>query len=49
KLLSFATGEDINIADRESIELIINKTRENDFGLRSIIQAAVETPAFRNK
>jgi hypothetical protein len=49
KLISYATGEEANLADRESIELIIKKTRENDFGLRSIIQAAIETPAFRNK
>jgi hypothetical protein len=49
KLLSYATGEDVNLADRESIELIIEKTRVNDFGLRSIIQAVIDTPTFRNK
>lgn len=49
KLLSYATGANATLADRESLDLVIHSTKEKNFGLRSMIQAVVDTPAFRMK
>ena len=49
KLLIYATGADIQFADREVIEQIVRDTRGRDHGLRSILHAVVQCRCFLNK
>lgn len=49
KLLTYATGADVQFADREAIEQIVQQTRANNFGLRSILHAVVQSRCFLNK
>ena len=49
KLMIFATGADIQFADREVVDEIMNKAREKDFGLRTIVHEIVGSRVFLNK
>lgn len=49
KLLVYATGTELQFADREVIELIVNGAREEQFGLRSILHGVVQSRCFLNK
>lgn len=49
KLLSYATGANTTLADRESLDAVIDSTKQNNFGVRSIVHAIVDTPTFRMK
>jgi hypothetical protein len=49
KLLIYATGADLQFADREVIEQIVRDTREKSFGLRSILHAVVQSRCFLAK
>jgi hypothetical protein len=49
KLLSYATGANTTLADRESLDAVIHSTKQNNFGVRSIVHAIVDTPTFRMK
>jgi hypothetical protein len=46
KLLTYATGASPQFADRQTIDSIVEKSRTNDYGLRSIIHEIVQSPAF---
>ncbi len=49
KLLTYATGGLPHFTDRETIEEIVSRTREDDFGLRSIVHEVVQSEVFRSK
>lgn len=49
KLVVYATGAPIAFSDRKAIEQIVKKTKNNDYGLRSIIAEVVASPLFLNK
>lgn len=49
KLIAFATGAEIQFADREEVERILDATRENGFPLRSLIHHVVASRMFRNR
>ncbi len=49
KLTVYATGAEIQFADREKIEAILNRTAANDFPVRDIIHEVVQSELFRNK
>ena len=49
KLLIYATGADLQFADREVIEQIVRDIRANNHGLRSILHAVVQCRCFLNK
>jgi hypothetical protein len=49
KLLIYATGADVQFADREVIEQIVHETRASNHGLRSILHAVVQSRCFLNK
>lgn len=49
KLLIYATGAEIQFADRQAIEQILHDTRNNNHGLRSILHAVVQSRCFLNK
>ncbi len=49
KLLIYGTGAPITFADREIVDQIVDTTADNDYGLRSLLQAVVVSPIFLNK
>lgn len=48
RLLTYATGRVMTFADREAIEAILDKTRADDHGFRSILHQVVASPVFQN-
>ena len=49
QLMIYATGADIQFADREVIEQIVAKVRAKDYGLRSLVHEIVQSRVFLNK
>ncbi len=49
KLLTYATGADVQFADREVVEQIVREARANHYGFRSLLHAVVRSRAFLNK
>lgn len=49
KLLTYATGGAPQSADQAEIEAIVDKIREKDYGLRTLIHEIVQSKLFRNK
>ena len=49
KLLVFATGAPIELADEEEVEKIVEAARERKFGLRSLVHEIVQSSIFQKK
>jgi cytochrome c553 len=49
KLLVYATGADLQFADREVVEQLVAKSRDKDYRFRSLLHDVVETRMFLNK
>jgi len=49
KLMVYATGAEIEFADREQVEKILDQTKDEGYRVRSLIHAVVESDLFRNK
>jgi hypothetical protein len=49
KLFSYATGANVELADREDIRAIVKSARENNYGFRTLIHTVISSPAFRQK
>jgi len=49
KLMVYATGADIQFADREVVEQIVAKLRAKNYGLRSLVHEIVQSRVFLNK
>ena len=49
KLLAYSTGAPIQFADRDSIRTVVQQSAEDDYGIRALIQAVVESPTFLTK
>ena len=49
KLMIYATGADIQFADREVIEQIVVRSREQKYGFRSLILEVVHSRVFLSK
>ena len=49
QLITYATGTPVRFSDREVLEEILNKSKESDYGLRSLIHEIVQSPLFRRK
>ncbi len=49
QLVAYSTGGEIQFADREEIQAILDRTREDDFPMRDIIHEVVQSKLFRNK
>ncbi len=49
KLLIYATGADIQFADREVVEQIVARLRGRNYGFRSLVHEVVQSRVFRNK
>jgi hypothetical protein len=48
-MLTYATGEPTTPIDQPSIDAIVEMTAEDDYGLRSLIHALVQSEIFRHK
>ena len=48
-LIVYATGHQIEISDRETIDGILTDTKDTEHGLRSIVHAVIQSDLFRNK
>lgn len=49
QLVVYSTGGEIQFADREEVKAILDRTREDDFPVRTIIHEVVKSKMFRNK
>ena len=49
KLIEYSTGAEIQFADRKIVEGILDRTRESNFGVRSIIREIILSPIFLRK
>ena len=49
KVLIYATGADIEFADREVVEQIVRHLREHAYGFRTLIHDVTESRCFQNK
>lgn len=49
KLITYATGADIQLADREVVEEIVAQSREKEYGFRSLLHAIVQSRIFLSK
>jgi hypothetical protein len=49
KLLVYATGADIQFADREVVEQLVAKSREQNYAFRSLIHDVVQSRVFLSK
>lgn len=48
-LLSYSLGREAGFSDRPEVERIVAQVRQEDFGLRSIIHAVVQSRAFHSR
>lgn len=49
QLLVFATGADVQFADREEVEAIASRTLKQNYGLRSLVHEVVQSRLFLHK
>src|SRR5262249_2694602 len=49
KLLVYATGADIQFADREVVEQIVSKLRDRNYGFRTLVHEVVQSRVVVNK
>ena len=49
KLLIYATGAEIQFADREVVEQIVVRVRAQNYGFRTLIHEVVQSRVFLNK
>ncbi len=49
QLTVFATGAPIRFSDRPKIDLMLSRTKAQEYGLRSLIHEVVQSELFRNK
>ena len=49
QLIVFATGGEIEFADRDEVARILEKTRRDDYGIRSIIHEVAQSRLFKHK
>jgi hypothetical protein len=48
-LMTYATGASVSFSDRQVIEDVLEKTKAEQYGVRSLIRAVIDSPAFLNK
>jgi hypothetical protein len=49
QLITYATGAPVRFGDRPAVEAILNRTKECNYGVRSIIEEIVLSDLFRSK
>ena len=46
KLMTFALGRELGFSDRVYVDQVLQKIAANGYGLRTLVHAIVESPAF---
>jgi hypothetical protein len=49
RLLVYATGANANLADQQAIDAIVDSTHHDQFGLRALTHAVIQSPLFRER
>ncbi|MCI0360990.1 MAG: DUF1588 domain-containing protein, partial [Planctomycetaceae bacterium] len=49
KLLTYATGQAPSAADKPAVEAIVDRIRDKDYGLRSLVHEIVQSETFQDK
>ncbi|MDR3406763.1 MAG: DUF1592 domain-containing protein [Chthoniobacter sp.] len=49
QLLTYATGAAPSFADRAEVERILDETQKSSYGVRSLVDAVIQSPLFLNK
>ena len=49
QLTAFATGAPVRFSDREEVEKILAAAKTQQYGVRSLVHAIVQSELFRNK
>jgi hypothetical protein len=49
QLVIYATGAPIRFSDREQVERIVDASKSDSYGLRTIVHQVIESDLFRNK
>ena len=49
KVLTYATGADVQFADREVVEQIVRDVRQKNYGFRTLIHDVTESRCFLSK
>ncbi|MEM6365682.1 MAG: DUF1592 domain-containing protein, partial [Planctomycetota bacterium] len=49
RLMTYATGAEIQFADRASIEEVLRRSRDSDYGIRTLIHEVVQSECFQSK
>jgi hypothetical protein len=49
QLLTYGTGAAVSFSDRAVLDEIVEKTREKNHGMRSLIHAVIASRSFLNK
>lgn len=49
QLITYATGAEVSFADRAEVDDILQRTKPNGYGLRSILHEVVQSELFRTK
>ena len=49
QLVVYATGAPVRFSDRAEIEKIIDHAKAHDYGMRTLVQAVIQSDLFRNK
>ena len=49
KLITYGTGSDIQFADRREIKKIVEQTADSNYGMRSLLHAAIASDIFLSK
>lgn len=47
KLLTYALGRKIGFSDRPAVEEIVRKTRQQNYGFRSLVHSIIQSPTFQ--
>ena len=49
QLVTFATGGEVSFADRDEIERILDRTRDEQFSMRTLMHEVIASPLFRER
>lgn len=49
QLVEYGTGAEISFADREQVEAIVRRSKQSDYGVRTILKEVVSSPIFLTK
>ena len=49
QLVIFSTGAPVRFGDRPIVEAILDRAAANSYGVKSLIEAIIESELFRNK